>query len=101
MDQQSNNNGKGCSSGCAYQTQHTRGMARRDFLRIAGAGAATLSTAGPWQVLAGPFEGKDLHLIPADKKLSSSWIRSLYERGQEQTFTDEELNYIGMPVGGI
>ena len=101
MDQQSNNNGKGCSSGCACRTQHTRGMARRDFLRIAGAGAATLSTAGPWQVLAGPFEGKDLHLIPADKKLSSSWIRSLYERGQEQTYTDEELKYIGMPVGGI
>ena len=42
-------------------------------------------------------------MIPADKKLSAEWIRSLYERGTAEVFTSEknQLKHIGMPVGGI
>ena len=100
MGRQSNN-GNACSSGCGCETQHTKGLARRDFMKMVGAGAATLSTAGSWQVFAGPFESKDFNLIPADKKLDPAWVRSLFERGQKQTYSNEELKYIGMPVGGI
>jgi len=100
MGRQSNN-GNACSSGCGCGTQHTKGLARRDFMKMVGAGAATLSTAGSWQVFAGPFESKDFNLIPADKKLDPAWVRSLFERGQKQTYSNEELKYIGMPVGGI
>ena len=39
--------------------------------------------------------------IPADKKLDPAWVRSLYERGQKQTYTTGESTFIGMPVGGI
>lgn len=39
--------------------------------------------------------------IPADKNLDPAWVRSLYERGEKQTYTNDELTYIGMPVGGI
>lgn len=41
-------------------------------------------------------------MIPADKKLSPEWVKSLYERGEPKVYRgDEELKYIGMPVSGI
>ncbi|MEY3479274.1 MAG: hypothetical protein RIQ71_49 [Verrucomicrobiota bacterium] len=40
-------------------------------------------------------------VIPADKKLSPEWERSLFERGAPRTYTGEALMNIGMPVGGI
>jgi len=70
-------------------------------MKMVGVGAATLSCAGSWPAFAGPFEGKDVHLIPADKKLDSAWVRSLGARGPKQTYSNKELKYIGMPVGGI
>ena len=41
--------------------------------------------------------------IPLDKKLDPAWIKSLYERGTVTTYlqSKNELQYIGMPVGGI
>jgi uncharacterized protein (DUF608 family) len=65
------------------------------------AGAATLSSIGLRQVFAGPFDNDYLKFIPTDKKLDPSWVRSLYEHGQKQTYSNEELKYIGMPIGGI
>jgi len=53
-------------------------------------------------VMAGPFESEEFEkLIPADKKLSAAWLRSLTERGEAEWFSGEELKHIGMPVGGI
>jgi len=54
-------------------------------------------------VFAGPFEFDEGHLIPEDKKLSAEWIKSLYERGEPEVYKSgkNQLNYIGMPVGGI
>ena len=80
MDRQSNQ-GNMCSSGCQCRKQDTEGLARRDFMKMAGAGALTLSTAGPWQVFAGPFDNEYLKIIPTDKKLDPDWVRSLFERG--------------------
>ncbi|MHC4165411.1 MAG: GH116 family glycosyl-hydrolase [Planctomycetota bacterium] len=70
-------------------------------MKIAGAGVAALSTAGSWHVFAGPFDNEYLRIIPEDKKLDPAWVRSLFERGQKQIYSNEELKYIGMPVGGI
>jgi len=77
-------------------------LTRRDFLAAAGAVAAgfTVSRAEP-PVMAGPFDNDYLRMIPADKKLDPAWVRSLYERGHKQTYTSDDLKYIGMPVGGI
>ncbi len=74
---------------------------RRDFIKntALGVGALSLPTL---PVFAGPFSiEQNGHLIPEDKKLSATWIKSLYERGEPETFKDEELKYIGMPIGGI
>jgi uncharacterized protein (DUF608 family) len=40
-------------------------------------------------------------LIPLDKKLSPEWLQSLYERGEPEIYSGEELQHIGMPIGGI
>lgn len=39
--------------------------------------------------------------IPADKQLSRGWLQSLYARGTKEVFRGNELDTIGMPVGGF
>ncbi|MDN5205637.1 GH116 family glycosyl-hydrolase [Fulvivirgaceae bacterium BMA10] len=74
---------------------------RRDFLKFSALGIGA-STLPPLPIFAGPFtESKNRHLIPEDKKLSATWIKSLYERGKPEVLKDDELKYVGMPVGGI
>lgn len=52
--------------------------------------------------MAGPFECADFdQLVPADKKLSPDWIKSLFDRGQPTVYRGEDLKHIGMPIGGI
>jgi uncharacterized protein (DUF608 family) len=51
---------------------------------------------------AGPFENADFEkLVPLDKKLSPAWIKSLYDKGKPEVYYGDELDKIGMPVGGI
>jgi len=77
------------------------GPTRRDFLKIAGAGAAAALTTG-LPPMAGPFEAADFEkLIPADKKLSPEWVKSLFARGERAVYRGAELDKIGMPIGGI
>jgi uncharacterized protein (DUF608 family) len=76
-------------------------MARRDFLKLAGTAVAGTAAAN-WSAMAGPFEADDFEkLVPADKKLSADWVKSLFERGQPEKWRGAELAYVGMPVGGI
>ena len=79
-------------------------MNRRDFIKDAGVGALALTAWTP-PVMAGPFAvaaSSTSHPIPADKQLNADWIRSLYARGNPSCYTGwSELQYIGMPVGGI
>ncbi|MCL3780957.1 T9SS type A sorting domain-containing protein [Prolixibacteraceae bacterium JC049] len=76
---------------------------RRDFIKTTALGAAAL-TFTKARIFAGPFNySEDGFLIPADKKLSRQWIKSLYERGEEEwlKLSSGELQYVGMPVGGL
>ena len=41
------------------------------------------------------------HLVPADKGLSKEYFQKLRERGERAVYSGEELETIGMPVGGI
>lgn len=77
-------------------------LTRRNLLRL-GTLAATGSLFTRFQpAMAGPFTGADFEkLVPADKKLSAAWIRSLFERGEPEWSGGSDLNHIGMPVGGI
>lgn len=67
----------------------------------ASMGAWVAATAG--RAFAGPFAETQPgeHAVPADKKLSADWVRSLYERGEPMRCRGQELTYIGMPVGGV
>ena len=52
--------------------------------------------------MAGPFTRDDFqHLVPADKKLSPEWVKSLFARGTPEVLRGSDLRYVGMPVGGI
>lgn len=74
-------------------------LRRREFLGLVGSGLAAFS---PLATMAGPFEGSEFEkLIPADKKLTPEWVRSLFERGKAAVYRGAELRTIGMPVGGI
>ena len=75
---------------------------RRDFIKKFGLGLAALSL-NPWNTaMAGPFTRADFeHLVPADKKLSPAWVKSLFARGTQEVLRGSELKYVGLPVGGI
>jgi uncharacterized protein (DUF608 family) len=52
--------------------------------------------------MAGPFVREDFEkLVPANKRLTSEWLRSLTERGEPTVYRGAELRLIGMPIGGI
>ena len=77
-------------------------LQRRDFLKIGGIAAAASVTTGPLTAMAGPFDNRSSgHLIPSDKKLTAAWLQSLYERGEPDVFSGEQLQHVGMPIGGI
>ncbi|MCI0334146.1 MAG: hypothetical protein L0228_13090 [Planctomycetes bacterium] len=73
---------------------------RREFhALLAGLGA---SLFGWTDSVAGPFLGAEFEkLVPADKNFSAEWLASLAARGKPETFTGDDLKYIGMPAGGI
>ncbi len=76
---------------------------RRNFIKMLGLGATALSIPG-LSSFAGPFDYENLkHLVPEDKKLSKTWVNSLFKRGKPEVFSSKEgeLKHIGMPVGGI
>lgn len=88
------NNCSGPACGCRSQ------WGRRDFLKLVGVGA--LGAAAGWPAMAGPFTRADFErLVPADKKLHPDWVRSLTARGERTVYRGAELEYIGMPIGGI
>ena len=78
-------------------------MQRRFFLKTSGI-FATGMYASRARAIAGPFlPGELVHNIPVDKKLNPQWVKSLYNRGSVSKYfkSKNELQYIGMPVGGI
>ena len=75
--------------------------ARRDFLKTSAATILGLAFVR-LPVMAGPFTREDFnHLVPADKKLSPGWVKSLFARGTPEVLRGSELKFVGMPVGGI
>jgi uncharacterized protein (DUF608 family) len=83
-----------CPPGCCEAPD------RREVLRLGLGGAVALLT-GRFAV-AGPFKPEDFDkLIPADKKLSEEWVKSLFARGEPAVYSGADLDWIGMPVGGV
>jgi non-lysosomal glucosylceramidase len=77
------------------------GIERRKFLRNIGltmAGALTLRLPVVGRAMAG-----SPHFLLTTRQPDAAWIASLYERGTATTYlkSKNELQYIGMPVGGI
>lgn len=80
-------------------------MERRKFLKAGGILAAAGFFSTEFRVTAGPFNLAEFPAtsFPADKKLDATWVKQLFERGEPTTYrkTENEVKYIGMPVGGI
>ena len=91
-----------CGPDCAcFGTNDASRWGRRDFLKLLGAGAGALAV-GPLKLMAGPFTRADYEkLVPADKKLRPEWVKSLTDRGERTVYRGNELEKIGMPIGGI
>jgi len=86
----------GCRGGCGGGR-----LSRRDVVKLAGLGAAA-ALAPDLPLMAGPFVDADFaRLIPADKKLRPEWLKSLFDRGEPETYSGGDLRFIGMPVGGL
>jgi non-lysosomal glucosylceramidase len=84
-----------CDSGRCDQ------LDRRQFVKLS-AGLATGASLTSWAI-AGPFDETDTvdHFVPVDKKLSPEWLGMLRQRGGRTWYDGENLNTIGMPIGGI
>lgn len=75
--------------------------ARREFLKLSAAATFGL-TISRLPAMAGPFTREDFDkLVPADKKLSPDWVKSLFSRGEPEVLRGSDLKFVGMPVGGI
>jgi len=77
------------------------GPNRRDFLRFVGLGAAAAALASQGVAAESPGAVDLEKLIPADKKLSPEWVKSLFARGTPTVYRGKDLELIGMPIGGI
>lgn len=78
-------------------------MERRKFIENSSLLAAGIYHS-PLKAIAGPFKQSPLlHNIPIEKNLDPQWLKSLHHRGFVTTYkkTKNELQYIGMPIGGI
>ena len=74
---------------------------RRDFLKLSSAAVLGMTFAR-LPAMAGPFTREDFEsLVPADKKLSPDWVKSLFARGTPEVLRGGELKYVGLPIGGI
>ena len=71
-----------------------RSWPRREFFKRAGLAVGVLAFQ-PWRMMARPFAREDFnHLIPADKKLSAEWVKSLLARGTPEVLRGDELKYV-------
>ncbi len=76
-------------------------LPRREFLKLSSAALGGLALSR-LPAVAGPFTRADFErLVPADKKLSPDWVKSLFARGARAVYRGRDLDWIGMPVGGI
>jgi uncharacterized protein (DUF608 family) len=90
-----------CTPGSSCCGSAKIALQRRDFLRLAGLTSMAFLAPGR-KIMAGPFTREDFnHFVPADKKLSATWVKSLFERGTPEILRGGDLKFIGMPVGGI
>lgn len=77
---------------------HDDDLSRRDFVALSALTATTLRAGRPAQALeADPAS----LLIPADKGLGADWLAALTARGAPTAWRGAELDWFGVPCGGI
>ena len=77
-------------------------ITRRTMLKMAG--GATLGLGFPGKILAVLQDGTLVvqeHRVPLNKNLSSEWKSGLVEKGHKEIWSGDNLDSIGMPIGGI
>ena len=90
-------------SNCCGGSSCGDAMNRRDFVRLSASGVSALAATHPWTAIAGPFDAKDTiqHFVPLNKKLKPDWVQKLFAKGEPTWYEGDDLNTIGMPVGGV
>ncbi len=81
-----------------------KSVTRRTFLAALSGGVAASVMAVDRPAMAGPFEDSAFAaLVPPNKRLQPDWVKSLFARGKPTVYSKAkgELQFIGMPVGGI
>jgi hypothetical protein len=77
------------------------GVNRRDAVKLMALGPAAVRLPSfAWAQKLGQATPTPC-LIPADKKLSPGWVRSLFQRGTPAVWKGKDLRFIRMPVGGL
>ena len=85
----------------SHNDSNKLGLDRRAFLKTSALTAAGFALFR-MPLMAGPFTREDFDkLVPADKKLSPEWVKSLFARGERTVYRGKDLGKIGMPIGGI
>jgi non-lysosomal glucosylceramidase len=76
---------------------------RRDFIKKGSLATAALLLMRLPAWAKAPYRNTFAGPMLLEKKLDPAWVKSLYNRGNATTYlkTKNELQYIGMPVGGI
>jgi non-lysosomal glucosylceramidase len=74
---------------------------RREFLIASTAAALGIMHPRRAASAGAPNRADFESLIPADKKLSPDWIKSLFDRGTPEVLRGDEWKFVAMPVGGI
>jgi len=91
------------SSCCESSACAAIGGNRRQFLKLAGASAASLTTVGALPTTGESADANlsDDHFVPVDKKLDPQWIESLSAKGKRTVYGGDDLDTIAMPIGGL
>lgn len=106
IQNQINNDTADCIEGSDCCSPELVSLSRRDMMGITAKAGVLASALGSLErpVMAGPFDASNPYqrLIQEDKKLDPSWVKSLFERGKKETYSDpQSLAHIGMPIGGF
>lgn len=76
-------------------------MDRRGFVQRVGLGAAAWYASQLPLGAAPTGEPTFEQLVPADKQLDPAWVNSLFDKGERPVMQGDDLNFVGMPIGGL
>jgi non-lysosomal glucosylceramidase len=98
----------GCNSGGPKKDRDSSRLNRRSFFKLTGGAFLAAKAIGGTSTFgdsccSGDSQVKvhSTHLVPVEKDIDREWIRSLFDKGEPEIYSGSDLDFIGMPIGGI